>query len=146
MKIKFNFVETRLEKIKIYNICNSRVAFLLLDIMKVQLLILALFYAMFACQTKQDNQGLIPKDKMARILIRIHLAEAKSNFYQFKTIDSSKIMFSNYKDELLKKEGVSPIAFDSSYNYYSRNVNDFNQIYTMVIDSLTIREAMNKID
>ncbi len=103
-------------------------------------------FAAFSCGTKDKPVGILPKEKMADILIEVHLAEAKANFYQFKTVDSSKVLFLQYKKDLLLKQGVAPAVFDSSYNYYARNVKDFNDIYLKVIDNLTQREASNKID
>lgn len=90
-------------------------------------------------------EGVMLESKMASVLVDIHLAEARANVMN-PHLDSARFYFAVYKDSIFKKNQTTKIEFDSSYNYYMRNVALMDKIYMEVIDSLSLRQALKKID
>ncbi len=102
----------------------------------------------FSCSqfTKNDlPQGVLPESKMVPILVDIHLAEARANVMN-PHLDSARLYFAVYKDSIFKKNNVTKIEFDSSYSYYMHNIALMDKIYMTVVDSLSLRQGLKKID
>lgn len=99
-----------------------------------------------SCDKKQTTpKGILPKEKMVGIFIDLHITESKISALNLKR-DSSKILFQHYEQEIFKKHEVPEEVYMKSYSYYVENVNDMEQIYDAVIDSLSLRERILKID
>ena len=93
-----------------------------------------------ACNGGDKPHDLIPKEKMASILIDIHLAEAYTENAKLK----KDTIFSFYKDleqKNFERHGVDSSSFRKSYDYYARNIKDLDQIYEWVVDTLNSEQA-----
>lgn len=96
-----------------------------------------------ACQRPEEivpPTPLVPKPEMAHLLTEIHLAEVRVDASQLGT-DSAQALFMQYKDSLLRRQGVSDSAFAKSYRYYTIHDKDLEEVYKMVLDSLEARRA-----
>ena len=106
--------------------------------MKHALILFALF--LLSCQKEERPENLISKEKMASILIDIHLAEAYSDNSRLK----KDTLFSFYKDleiRSLEEHGVDSLSFFQSYDYYSTHIQELDQIYEWVVDTLNAEQA-----
>jgi hypothetical protein len=100
----------------------------------------------WSCDRKQATPpGILPKEKMISIFIDMHIAESKISTLNLKR-DSSKILFEHYEQKVLDKHNIPEGIYLDSYKYYIENVNDMESIYDAVIDSLSLRERILKID
>ena len=72
---------------------------------------------------------LIPPDKMARILAKIHQYEIQTSRMTFNSYDSSLVAFEFLKSETLKKYKVDSAQFRISYEYYAARPQLFYEIY-----------------
>ncbi len=103
-------------------------------------------FSFIACDRKEVTPvGVLPKEKMVSIFIDMHIAESQISSLNLKR-DSSKILFANYEQKVLEKHNVTDSLYKESYTYYLYNVNDMEKIYDAVIDSLSLRERITKID
>jgi hypothetical protein len=50
------------------------------------------------------------------------------------------------QEQLFLKHGIKKIQFDSSMAYYARHLPQMDEIYEAVIDSISVKEALGKID
>jgi hypothetical protein len=99
-----------------------------------------------SCDKKQTTpKGILPKEKMISIFIDLHITESKISALNLKR-DSSKIVFSHYEQEIFDKHEISEETYLKSYSYYIENVNELENIYDAVIDSLSLRERMLNIE
>lgn len=99
-----------------------------------------------ACDRKEITpHGVLPKEKMVSIFIDMHIAESQISSLNLKR-DSSKLLFEHYEQKVLEKHNVSDSLYKESYNYYLYNVNDMEKIYDAVIDSLSLRERITKVN
>ena len=97
----------------------------------------------FACvQPEKPPANLITKEQMINILVDIHIAEAMVDEAHLSK-DSSIVIFKDLA--IFEKYGIEKENFDESYNYYLRNINMLDDIYTAVVDSLSVRNALLKI-
>ncbi|QIX60364.1 DUF4296 domain-containing protein [Hymenobacter lutimineralis] len=96
-----------------------------------------------ACQRPEEiapPTPLVPKPEMAHLLTEIHLAEVRVDASRL-TSDSAQALFLQYKDSLLRRQGVSDSAFAKSYRYYTIHDKDLEEVYKLVLDSLEVRRA-----
>jgi hypothetical protein len=86
---------------------------------------------------------LLEKEKMAEILVNIHVSEASIEQEQI-VLDSSKILYSAAHKDILAEFNVSEEQFKTSFLYYLGEVKQMDEIYTIVLDKLSVMEAQNK--
>ncbi|RNI25003.1 DUF4296 domain-containing protein [Rufibacter latericius] len=103
--------------------------------------LLLLPLVLLACTPEQEKPAdLITEEKMARIMIDVHLTEAAiaRTIHHF---DSSRAAYRAAHKQILKRQGVSDSAFKHSYDFYLSNPATLDKIYEIVLDSLSLREA-----
>ena len=80
---------------------------------------------------------------MTSIMIDVHLAEAQIENAGL-PLDSGEAVYRKMHQQILKKHQVKELDFNTSYQYFLRNLNGLDKIYEKVIDSLTVRETLMK--
>lgn len=108
---------------------------------------LLLFLTLAACEQQevvQKPKQLISEDKMISFLIDLHIAEAKVGYAKVKDRDSLEIIFRNYEQSLFKKHDISDSAYYQSYEYYLADMEKMHEIYSAVVDSLSVLNSMEK--
>lgn len=96
-------------------------------------LVLVACLAMLA--TSCRNQHIISKSNMVKILTKVYLTDGTIN-----NLDRSKFMRKDticYYEPILTKYGYTAAQFDSSINYYSHNLDKFDEIFDAVIFELS---------
>lgn len=113
--------------------------------MKKLLPILLLLLGCWACKQKNTTpEGILPKDKMVSFLIDMHIAEARINDLSLRR-DSAERFFKIVEDSLFRKNGITNDSiYIKSYEYYLRDVEGLDEIYSAVVDSLSLRERLSK--
>ena len=104
---------------------------------------LILLIAMLAgCKSEESsNNEIMSKEQMISFLIDLHIIEAKITNVKVPP-DSVKVFFPQIEDSLYKKHNVSDSLYMKSYKYYLDHVHEMEEIYTAVVDSLSLRERM----
>ena len=102
---------------------------------------------LFACaETEEKPERLLTKEQMVGILTDIHIAEAKANRTSLRSYDSLQIMYKAYENDVLKKHKTDSTTYRQSYKYYLEHMQEMDEIYTAVVDTLSLRENLGKID
>ncbi|TAG59524.1 MAG: DUF4296 domain-containing protein [Cytophagales bacterium] len=114
--------------------------------MKIKIIYFTLLsLVLFACNNASKKPDhIIDEDKMVRLLIEIHICETKST-QSFLYGDTSKVVYAKLESELFKKMGVTKSNYEDSYQYYMKNLIEFDLMYSRVVDSLSLRESLRKI-
>ncbi len=103
-------------------------------------------FMLWGCGNKEKlPANILPQDKMTAIMIDVHIAEGKTNLRAL-PIDSARLLFRIYEDSIFKKHKVTRPKFEESYKYYSIHMDVLNKLYSSVVDSLSLREARDKIN
>jgi hypothetical protein len=98
------------------------------------------FVLLGSCKTN-DNvpEGILPQDRMVGVLAELYISEQKISSLGIKR-DSLKQVFGLMKDSIFQRTGVSDSVFKASMNYYMDRPQALDNIYTVLIDSLNLRE------
>lgn len=99
-----------------------------------------LLISLLACSGDRRPDDLIPKEKMASILIDIHITEAIIEEKRLPK-DSTYSLYLAMENEILNRYGVDTAEFIRSYEFYSQNIQDLDEIYEWVIDTLNQEQA-----
>lgn len=107
--------------------------------------ILFIMFTSWACERANTTpEGILPKEKMVSFLIDLHIAEARINDLNLRR-DSAEKFFKVVEDSLYRKNGIADDSvYIRSYEYYLNDVQGLDDIYSAVVDSLSLRERLSK--
>ena len=94
---------------------------------------------LFSCSGEKKHSDILSPEKMVEGLTNIYLGEQKVMKLGL-TTDSSIKVFDQIKKDLFQKTGTSDSVFRKSFDYYVDRPKELEQIYTAVIDTLSLRE------
>lgn len=113
--------------------------------MKQVFLLVSVLTIFFSCDKKQsvDRTGILTPEQMTNALIHVHLCEGKVS-HSFFAGDSAKLFYLTLEKEAFTKLGITKAQYEKSYAFYTAHVEEFDEIYTKVVDSLSLREQLKK--
>jgi hypothetical protein len=80
--------------------------------------------------------NLVSEEKMAQMLARVHINEARVAKHGYASADSNAILFNRLQTQNLAKFDVDTAAYTQSYIYYSARPDRLTRIYEQVIELL----------
>ena len=94
-----------------------------------------------ACGEEDKNgaQPILTHHEMVKALTEIYLAEQKVNRLGVPR-DSAEREFERFKKVIFKGIGISDSTFRRSFDYYMDHPMEMEQIYTTLVDSLSLME------
>lgn len=109
--------------------------------MKIKIVWIVIFLAGVAssCETGSRPQGVLSKAELADYLVEMYVAEARMTGLSV-VADSSKKLFQPFEEALMKKSGISDSVMRITYRYYVDNPTELEEVYDVVIDTLSLRE------
>lgn len=110
--------------------------------MKKYFLYILLFLS-FACSRREakDPKGLYSRKEVASFLVDLYILEAKIQNLKVSK-DSSKVIFRHYEKQLYEKHGMNDSLYRLSFEYYMSDPQGLTDIYSIVVDSLSLRERL----
>lgn len=96
--------------------------------------------ACYKYNAPKKPKNLIPKDKMANILIDLRLIQSVSGINK-KVLDSHHVKPAQY---VYKKHDVDSLQFALSNDYYAFHIADYDEIYTIMKDSIGVLKQKYK--
>lgn len=82
--------------------------------------------------------GVLSHDEMVRVLIDVHILESKVKKL-YLNHDSSKSVYKHYEKMLFSDLGITREQYNESLDYYVGEIEELNDIYNDVSDSLLAR-------
>jgi len=110
---------------------------------------LTLFFSFvfLSCMRKDEVPNhILPIPKMAHILLDIHLAESKVNSFRLMTMDSVAALYKTYESRIFQKHKITDSIYKKSYRFYAAHPELLDQVYGIVVDSLSARLTTLRID
>ncbi len=104
---------------------------------------IALCIILAACSAKTEVKipdTILPKRKMAEVLIDVHLLEASMNLNIYNP-DRTVIQEPTPGFDVLKKNNITKRQFDESFGFYSEHPALLNELYDSVLVSLSKLQA-----
>jgi hypothetical protein len=106
------------------------------------LIFIFLIFAFVGCQKKDERpRDVLDKQQLASVMIDLYLAEARLSSYPIQR-DSSLALFLPRENAILAKRNVQDSILKKTYDYYLQHPDDFNEVYDILIDSLTVLEKV----
>ena len=88
--------------------------------------------------------SLLNHQEMVSFLVDLHLAEAKMNYIEVGKTDSLEVVFRNYEKYLMNQHGFTDSVYLQSYEYYLDHMELLDEIYSDVVDSLSVMNSREK--
>jgi hypothetical protein len=85
---------------------------------------------------KLSADSIIPRSKMIRILVDVHLVEASLNFQRNRGVNVSQLT-QTYYQWLYTRYHMSHQRFRDNLNYYKMDPENFSKMYEEVVKNLT---------
>ncbi len=104
-----------------------------------------LILAFLGCKNEEIPQEVLPIQKMAEILVDIHLAEGKIEELKLRN-DTARLTLAYFEKEIFKKHNVDRATYEKSFSYHLSDIKTMDQIYAIVVDSLNVRRQVTRID
>lgn len=95
--------------------------------------ILYLILFLFASCTPSLPDGILSHDDMEDVLYDMHMAQTLYDNNEGRSSDGDILAL---RASVLKKHGIDEAMWDSSYNYYCRNVHEMREIYESLMPRL----------
>ncbi|MEP1032774.1 DUF4296 domain-containing protein [Ekhidna sp.] len=105
-------------------------------------LFLTVLVIVCSCSSSDEPKDLISNEQMVKVMIEIHLLEAKINKLRIDPVDSTQAVYNHYEKLLFEDLGIDQDQYERSFNYYVDHPNDFEKIYNAVVDTLMEREKL----
>ena len=76
--------------------------------------------------------------------MEIHLLEAKIEAIKIYPVDSAQVIYNHYENLIFEDLEVTKEQYEANFNYYLENPDEFEKIYSIVVDSLLQKEKTSK--
>tara|TARA_B100001173_G_C15676675_1_gene416038 strand:+ start:226 stop:570 length:345 start_codon:yes stop_codon:yes gene_type:complete len=112
--------------------------------MKIYLLIIACL--LFSCSNSEKKipKNILPQTTFETVLKEIHLEEASFELNKIQDIENAKIKLSNAYFDIYKKNKISKKNFIENIDYYSKDPEKLEEMYTNILEQLT--KEKSKLD
>ena len=102
--------------------------------------IVAMMVCVFvACDSRKKPPSVLSKSELVEYLVEMYVAEARLTGLSLMS-DSSKKLFQPFEYGLLEKNGISDSIMKITYRYYIDHPMELEEVYDVVIDTLSLRE------
>ncbi len=103
---------------------------------------LLFFLAFILSCNNEDSEppNLISEKEMAKILVDIHVIEARVSKMALSSLDTSTLINERLKLSLFKEYKTDSLTFNRSYQFYSTHPDYLERIYEDVVKQLQTRE------
>lgn len=106
-------------------------------------LLILIPFLLFGCKKGEEiPEHIMTQEAMSNILMDIHIAHAKVQTLKGINQDSAKILFRYYELDLFQKHNVAESIYYQSYNYYLDHPDLMLEVYTSLVDSLSLKESL----
>ena len=107
-------------------------------------LLFILIFLLLSCNTTTNNGGIISNDKFTRIIIDIHLIEAKFENQKLKDKFKANAFLQNDYDSIFDLHNITYEDFQKSLKHYSLENNELEVIYSKALEE--IKKEKSKLD
>lgn len=109
-------------------------------------LLISLLFLLSCGEPDNKPEGLLSKEQMVNLLTDIHIAEARANRSQLRSYDSIQVYYKALEKDVFKKHKTDSTVYKKSYAYYLEHMKELDDIYAAVVDSLSLRENLGRVE
>ena len=100
-------------------------------------------FLFFSCNTTTNNSGIISNDKFTRIIIDIHLIEAKFENQKLKDEFKANAILQNDYDSIFHLYNITHEDFQKSLKHYSLENNELEVIYSKALEEIKKKSKLD---
>ena len=104
--------------------------------MKIILSILSVLLLACTAPKTEILTGILSKAEFANMLKEVHLAEAAFERTKSKGLKNAKNTLANSYQSIYKKHDISASTFSKSLDYYAKNPEKLEKIYSVILEEL----------
>lgn len=94
----------------------------------------------FGCQSSPKKpSGILSKEEMVQVLANVYISEEKVARLSLGN-DSATLVAAVMRSKALQQSGVSDSTFVRSFDYYMDKPVELEEIYSILVDTLQLRE------
>ncbi|MEQ9304199.1 MAG: DUF4296 domain-containing protein [Marinoscillum sp.] len=115
--------------------------------MRKPFFVILIILFLFGCSKHkvETPDGVLSHDEMVRVLIDVHILEAKVKKLYLPR-DSSQVVYHHYEKMLFKDLGIDRTEYIKSMEFYVDEIEELKTIYDEIVDSLLSRQKTNYIN
>lgn len=83
---------------------------------------------------------LLPREQMVSVLVDLHVTESRVEATRLPP-DSARVLFRELSKPLYARHQTDEATFRQSLNYYAIHGKDLEEIYGIVVDSISMRQV-----
>lgn len=106
-------------------------------------LAIALLFLMGSC-SKSGKEDRLEQEKMAQLLVDIHIDEAKISGMEIVSADTNLLLFHALEKSTLKKHRVDSVTLVHSFHAYVREPKEFIKLYERVNEIMEQRKKASE--
>jgi hypothetical protein len=110
--------------------------------MKTLILVFLLILLPGCLKEEKIPKDIMSKQDMVDFLIDLHIVEARISLARIPN-DSIQLFFPEIEDSLYRKHQITDSLYKKSYQYYLQHIRVMEEIYSAVVDSLSLRERIH---
>ncbi len=95
--------------------------------------------ALASCDRERRRQDVMSQAEMVQALRRVYIAEEYVSRFGLRP-DSARKFFSRMEDRMFEDLGTSREEFTRSFDYYVRHPDEWEAVYSALVDSLNLEE------
>ena len=98
--------------------------------------------AVLSC-SNQDKlpDGFLSEKEMVTFLIDLHIIQSKVQNLRLSN-DSAEVLFMILEKDLMEQYAIRDTVFYESYSWYLAHPEIMHEVYTAVVDTLSLRESL----
>lgn len=97
-----------------------------------------IFLLVTGCGGSKKPEGVLSEKQMVNVMTELYLAEEKVTRLAI-PYDSVRKIFPEFSERAFNKAGISDTLFRKSMEYYMREPEKLENIYTILVDSLNLK-------
>tara|TARA_B100001057_G_scaffold495474_1_gene594580 strand:- start:1546 stop:1881 length:336 start_codon:yes stop_codon:yes gene_type:complete len=107
---------------------------------------LFILFLVFSCTQpeKATNNNIINREQFTKLIVDIHLIEAKFETIKFKNELNAKAILQNDYDSIFSLYGIAFENFEKSLKYYSLKDDNLELIYTNALEEIKKKKSQLK--
>ncbi len=104
--------------------------------------ILIIYLSLFSCFEEKRQRipdAILSKQKMAEVMMDVHLLEAAMNMNTYRFDSKTKGNYAQF--DVFIKNKITKKIYDDSFEYYTLHPNQLTEIYQIVLENLSKMQA-----
>tara|TARA_B100000965_G_scaffold398248_1_gene416074 strand:- start:72 stop:401 length:330 start_codon:yes stop_codon:yes gene_type:complete len=106
--------------------------------------VLFIIFLFVSCNTSSNESSVISNQKFTKIIVDIHLIEAKFENQKIEDEFKANAILQNEYDSIFNFHNITYENFQNSLKHYSLEKNELEMIYTNALE--TIKKEKSKLD